>query len=140
MTFSKVGFGDSINAKKTMRGRFINPALNHVQRVSIVPSQSQAPLTRVHETTNSLYIPVKHTFLLLQLSRSRYVHFFHSYRNELLNNLTVSVPDNEWWFCSGDVHYLFSGRPVTDWSGKPYNESTSLTQALEDITALCQKC
>lgn len=50
-----------------MCGCYINPALNHVQRESIVPSKSQVLQTCAHVATNCLYIPMKQTFLQLPL-------------------------------------------------------------------------
>lgn len=71
-----------------MCGCYINPALNRVQRVSIVPSKSQALQTCAHVATNSLYIPMKQTFLQLSLRVTVFSFLAFFSRNEPLSNLT----------------------------------------------------
>ena len=71
-----------------MCGCYLNPALNRVQRVSIVPSKSQALQTCAHVATNSLYIPMKQTFLQLSLRVTVFSFLAFFSRNEPLSNLT----------------------------------------------------
>ncbi len=110
-------------------------ALNHVQCVSIVPSQSQVLQTCEHVTTNSLYIPMKQTFFsIVSYSHSSFISCIYTEMNHWITwylFYMVSVPDDKWQFCSGDVCYLFGGWPVIDWLGKQwYTGSTSLLQTL----------
>lgn len=75
-----------------MCGCYINPALNCVQRFSIVPSKSQMLQTRAHVATNSLYIPMKQTFLQLSLGVTVFsflAFFFQKWTTE--SNLTSFV-------------------------------------------------
>lgn len=71
----------------------------------------------------------------LHSNETQCVLFLHSCRTSDYLVLTASVPD-KWQSRSADVHYLFSGRPVMYWSGKPYTKE--LTQASQEIASLCQ--
>lgn len=107
----KSGFGDSINTRKQC---VVVLFKSNTESCSVflhcaIWESGTADLC----TQNSLYIPVK----------TQYVHFLHSCRTADYLVVTLSVPDNKWQFCSGDVH-LFSGRPVIYWSGKPFTERT----------------